>query len=113
MIVAGPTAALGPTLIVSVDDALPEDGMLIGLVPKVENVTPEGTGPVTDSVTAPEYPSKLEPVIEIEFDAPCAIEIEPGLAFRPKSGCVSVSFAILLPLDSAIQTAPLESTTMS
>jgi len=86
VMVAGPRATLDPTLTVSVDDALPEDGILIGLVLKVENVTPEGTGPVTDNVTAPEYPSKLEPVIEMEFDAPCAIEIEPGLAFRPKSG---------------------------
>lgn len=53
VMVAGPTAALSPTSIVSVDDALPPDGMLIGLGLKLENVTPEGTEPVVDNVTDP------------------------------------------------------------
>jgi hypothetical protein len=37
----------------------------------------------------------------------------PGEASRLKSGCESDSFAILLALDSTIQTSPFESTTKS
>jgi hypothetical protein len=49
-----PVDALPATLIVSVDDTVPPDGMLIGLGLKVEKVTPDGTEPVIDNVTAPE-----------------------------------------------------------
>jgi hypothetical protein len=50
-----PAEALEPTLTVRVADALPPDGMEIGLG-LVENATPEGTEPVTDSVTVPAKP---------------------------------------------------------
>jgi len=53
-IMLDPTAALGPTLTVSVEVAVPPDGMLIGFGVNVENVTPDGTEPVIDKVTEPE-----------------------------------------------------------
>ena len=48
-----PVEALPETLIVSVADAVPPEGMLIGLGLKVEKVTPDGTDPVIDNVTGP------------------------------------------------------------
>jgi len=54
VIVYVPTGALGPTLIVKLDEAVPPDGTEIGLGLKAEKVTPEGTEPVTDKVTEPE-----------------------------------------------------------
>lgn len=54
VIVVNPRAALGPTLIESVEAADVPAGMLIGLGVKLENVTPDGTEPVIDRVTEPE-----------------------------------------------------------
>jgi hypothetical protein len=56
-------------LIVSTDDAVPADGMLIGFVLKLE-VMPEGSEPVIDNVTDPEKLSKLEPVTVTEPEEP-------------------------------------------
>jgi len=53
VIVLVPVDALPETLIVSVADAVPPEGMLIGLGLKVEKVTPDGTDPVIDNVTGP------------------------------------------------------------
>jgi hypothetical protein len=54
VIVDVPTAALGPTLTVKLEEAVPPDGTEIGLGLKAEKVTPEGTEPVTERVTGPE-----------------------------------------------------------
>ena len=54
VIVVNTRAALGPTLIESVEAADVPAGMLIGLGVKLENVTPDGTEPVIDRVTEPE-----------------------------------------------------------
>jgi hypothetical protein len=48
-----PKAAPDPTLTVNVDIAVPPEGMLSGLGEKLENVTPDGTEPVIESVTGP------------------------------------------------------------
>jgi hypothetical protein len=49
-----PVEALPATLIVSVADAVPPEGILIGFGLKDEKDTPDGTEPVIDSVTGPE-----------------------------------------------------------
>ena len=49
-----PAKAIGETLIVRIAEALPPLGTEIGLGTKLENVIPEGTDPVVDSVTEPE-----------------------------------------------------------
>jgi hypothetical protein len=54
VIVAGPNVASDATLIVNVAEAVLPAGMLTGFVENVENVTPEGAEPVTESVTDPE-----------------------------------------------------------
>jgi len=113
VIVLTPGVALPATLIVSVAEAEPPDGIMIGFGLKVENVTPAGTEPVTDRVTGP-VKLRIELLVMVTLpEPPWGIVTVPGAALRLKSGWVSVSFAILLPLDSAIQTAPLESTTRS
>jgi len=69
VIILLPVGALPPTLMVRVLEAVPPEGMEMGfgLNPKV---TPDGVGPVTDNVTAPEKPSIEVPVIERVPDVP-------------------------------------------
>jgi hypothetical protein len=105
--------ALDATLIPRVAETDPPEGIMIGLGVKVENVTPAGTEPVTDSVTGPEKLRMELPVTATLPEAPCAIVTVPGDALRPKSGVESVSFATLLVPDSSIQTFPEESTLTS
>ena len=52
-----PGVALAPTLTVKLEEAVPPDGIEIGFGLKAENVTPEGTEPVTVSVTGPLKPN--------------------------------------------------------
>jgi hypothetical protein len=103
------TIALGATLIVRVAEALPPDGIGIGLVVKAEKVTPAGTAPVGESVTGPEKPDCEVPVIVTVPESPCGIETVGELGLRVKSGAVGVSLAILFAPLSAIQTLPAES----
>ncbi len=63
MIALVPTGAPGATLTPKLAEALPPDGIEIGLGLNAEKVTPDGTEPVTDSVTGPEKLSCELPVI--------------------------------------------------
>ena len=86
VIVLEPTGALAPTFTVRVAGADPPDGILSGLGENVENVTPDGTEPVIDRVTAPEKPRILVPVTVIIPEPPWASDTVPGAAPRLKSG---------------------------
>jgi hypothetical protein len=79
------TAALEATLIVSIDVAVPADGMLMGFVLKLV-VTPVGTDPVIDNVADPAKPRMLVPVIVTEPEDPCDIDTLAWLGVRLKSG---------------------------
>jgi len=104
----GPTGALGATLIVNAAEAVPSDGILIGLGAKLEKLTPGGEL-VTASVTAPKYPVIDVPVIVTLPELPSAMETVPGGALKPKSGVMAVILAILFVPDSITQLLPDES----
>lgn len=100
-------------MIPKVAEALPPDGTEIGLGLKAENVTPDGTDPVTDNVTAPEKLSCEFPVIVTELEPPCGIESVGGAGLIVKSAEVGESLATLFAPASRSHTLPEESTTTS
>jgi hypothetical protein len=107
-----PTGAPGATLIVNATEAVPPDGILIGLGVKLEKLTP-GEELVTASVTAPEYPVIDVPMTVTPPELPSGIETVPAGALRPKSGVMAVILAILFVPDSITQVLPDESTITS
>ena len=110
MLLAG--AALDATFMVRLDEAVPPEGIEMGFGLKLE-VTPEGTEPVTERVTAPAKLKSDVPVIVMLPELPCGIAIVGAEGERVKSGLEIASFAILFDADSAIQVLPELSTATS
>jgi hypothetical protein len=106
VIATDPVGEPEATVIPKVAEPGPPAGIVNGLGLKLENVTPVGIDPVTESVTGPEKDRIDVPVIATVPEPPCGIEIVPGDATRPKSGVESVSFAILFVPASNIQSFP-------
>ncbi len=103
-----PKGAAIATLIVNAAEAVPLDGILIGLGVKVEKLTPGGAL-VTASVIPPEYPVIEVPVIVMPAELPCGMETVPGKVLSPKSGVKAVILPILFAPDSIIHVFPDES----
>jgi len=108
-----PAGALGSALMVRVAEAEPAAGTEMGFGLKLEKLTPEGTEPVMDRVTAPEKLKIDVPVTVMLAELPCETETVLALGARLKSGAVIVSFASLFALDSSIQALPDASTITS
>ena len=106
VIATDPVGESEATVIPKVAEPEPPAGIVNGLGLKLENVTPVGIDPVTESVTGPEKDRIDVPMIATLPEPPCGIEIVPGDATRPKSGVESVSFAILFVPGSNVQSFP-------
>ncbi len=86
-----PVGAAAATFTVNEAEAVPPEGREIGFGLNVEKVTPLGTEPVTDKVTAPAKLNNELPMTVTPADPPCAIEIVGVVTLRLKSGVVGVS----------------------
>jgi hypothetical protein len=108
-----PGAASEAMLTARLAEAVPPEGIEIGLGSNTEKPTPVGTDPVTESATVPEKLSCETPVIVTVPEPPWATEIVEGEALRLKSGTVGTNSASLFAPLSKTQMLPDESTTTS